>query len=322
MRMPPPYHPPWWLPDPHSQTLWPLLQAPPRPALRRESRDTPDGDFIDFDWLSGGADDAPLLLIFHGLEGSSRSHYARVLLQAAAARGWRAVVAHFRGCGGRPNRLARAYHAGDSAEIDWIVGEVQPSAAAAPLFLAGVSLGGNAMLKWLGEQGSAAGKRVRAAAAICAPLDLTLSGAALDRGLNRAYTWHFLRSLKPKALAKCAAFGGRFDAPRIAQARTLHEFDDAYTAPAHGFAGVDDYWRRASSRALLQDIEVPTLLLHADNDPFVPVAALPQQAELPAAVLAERTPGGGHVGFVTAAGDTPGRSWLSERLLAHFDLHA
>lgn len=323
MSMPPPYRPPWWLPDPHSQTLWPLLQAPALPALRRERRDTPDGDFIELDWLAGGADSAPLLLVFHGLEGSSRSPYARVLLQAAAQRGWRAVVAHFRGCGGNPNRLARAYHAGDSAEIDWIVGELQGSAGTAPLLLAGVSLGGNAMLKWLGEAGSAAVERVRAAAAICAPLDLTISGAALDRGFNRVYTWHFLRSLKPKALAKCAAFGGRFDAPRIAHASSLRDFDDAYTAPAHGFAGVDDYWRRASSRPLLRDIEVPTLLLNADNDPFVPLAALPQEAELSAAVVAERTAGGGHVGFTSApAEDAPGsRYWLGERVLAHFDLH-
>lgn len=317
-----PFKPAAWLPDPHSQTLWPLLQRPPAPAFRRERRDTPDADFIELDWLASTdrKADTPLLALFHGLEGSSRSHYARTLMNATAARGWRGVVVHFRGCSGPPNRLARAYHAGDSAEIDWILRALHQQAGAAPLFAAGVSLGGNALLKWLGEQGSDARACVRAAAAICAPLDLAISGAALDQGFNRLYTWHFLRTLKPKALAKCAAWGGHFDAPRIAQTRTLREFDDAYTAPAHGFAGVDDYWRRASARPLLAGIEVPSLLLNADNDPFVPLAALPAASELSAAIVAERSTGGGHVGF-TSEGPESGR-WLGERVLNHFELHA
>lgn len=313
----PAYHAPWWLPDPHSQTLWPLLEKQAIAPYRRERWDTPDADFIDLDWLAGGDDEAPLVLLFHGLEGSSHSHYARTLMHAVRARGWRGVVAHFRGCSGSANRLARAYHAGDSAEIDWIVERMQGRAGRAPLFIVGVSLGGNALLKWLGEHGAEACSKTRAAAAVCASLDLPQCGAALDRGVNRVYTWHFLRTLKRKALAKCSAFGGHFDAPRIAQATTLHAFDDAYTAPAHGFTDVDDYWRRASARPLLGAIAAPTLLLHANNDPFVPPAAVPAANELSAQISVERSAGGGHVGFV--GGRFPGtQHWLGERVLAHF----
>lgn len=334
---PPPYRAPWWLPGGHLQTILPLARKAALPAYRRERWDTRDGDFIELDWAAPAgtasaspmrlappqpaalqADPAPLFVLFHGLEGSSHSHYARTLMQAATARGWRGVVPHFRGCSGTPNRLPRAYHSGDSDEIDWILRRLQQVAGGAPMFAAGVSLGGNALLKWLGERGTTAREVVAAAAAICAPLDLTLSGRALGEGFNRVYTRHFLVTLRAKALAKCEHHPGRFDAIRIASARSLAEFDDAYTAPAHGFAGVDDYWRRASARPWLGGIEVPTLVLNAANDPFVPARALPDVQSLPTAVRFDCPEQGGHVGFL--GGAWPGsQDWLAGRVLAHFD---
>lgn len=314
-----PFQSPAWLPGGHAQTIWPLARKGTLPPLRRERWDTPDGDFIDLDWLARSTDaERPLVVLFHGLEGSSGSHYARALLRALAVRGWRGVVPHFRGCSGEANRLARAYHSGDSAEIDWILRGLAPLAGSAPLFAAGVSLGGNALLKWLGEREHEAGTLLAGAAAICPPLDLTISGHALGRGFNRLYSAHFLLTLRAKALAKHARDPGLFDATRVRRARSLYDFDDAYTGPVHGFAGADDYWRRASSKPWLRAIRVPTLLLNAVNDPFVPPAALPRPEELAAAVCLECPPQGGHVGFL--GGAFPGHiGWLPERLLQHFD---
>ncbi|MEO8717554.1 MAG: alpha/beta fold hydrolase, partial [Burkholderiales bacterium] len=260
-----PYRAPWWLPGGHLQTLYSALAPTPRVVWRRERWDTPDRDFIDLDWAGGP--DGPLLALFHGLEGSSSSRYARTIASQAMARGWRCVVPHFRGCSGAGNRLPRAYHSGDSAEVDWILRRLRPE------YAAGVSLGGNALLKWLGEQGPAAAPLVRRAAAVSAPIDLAASGLALGRGLNRAlYARHFLVTLKPKAIAKIARHGLALDAARIARARSLHEYDDLVTAPLHGFRDADDYWARASSGPWLEHIRVPTLVLNARNDPFLPRA--------------------------------------------------
>jgi len=313
-----PYRSPLWLPGCHLQTIWPLLRKPPLPPYRRQRWETPDGDFIDLDWLPDRPR-APLLVLFHGLEGSSRSHYARSIMQAAMARGWNGVVPHFRGCSGEPNRLLRAYHSGDSAEIGWILARLADRADGAPLLAAGVSLGGNALLKWLGEHPRQTRGCVTAAMAICPPLDLAISGHALAQGFNRLYTRHFLATLKQKALAKIAAHPGRFDRQRVRHARTLYEFDDAFTGPVHGFSGADDYWARASARPWLAGIERPTLLLLADNDPFVPRAAWPQPGSLSERVRLEITRGGGHVGF--PQGPPPGRQdWLGRHAIRHLDV--
>ena len=315
----PPYAAPRWLPGGHAQTIWPLLRKGPLPAYRRERWDTPDGDFIDLDWLAGAPSRfaAPLVVLFHGLEGSSRSHYARTLMRAAQERGWRGVVVHFRGCSGTPNRLSRAYHSGDAAEIDWILRRLRGAVPAAPLFAAGVSLGANALLKWLGEQGAAASAVVNAAAGVSAPLDLAAANAALAHGFGRVYARHFLRTLIPAALAKLARFPGLFDPERARAACTLYDFDDAVTAPLHGFRGAADYYARASARQYLRGIAVPTLVLNARNDPFLPAAALPAAADIAAAVTLELTDQGGHVGYV--GGAFPGTlNWMPERLLEHF----
>lgn len=312
----PPYRPPAWLPGGHAQTLYPLLIKPALPAYRRERWDTPDGDFIDVDWIDAALA-APLLVLFHGLEGSSASHYATALMAAVQGAGWAGAVVHFRGCSGVPNRLPRAYHSGDSAEIDWVLRRLRAQFPARRLYATGVSLGGNALLKWLGEQELAAGAVVDAAAAVSAPLDLTACGHHLGRGFNRIYTRHFLHSLKQGAAKRLARFPGLFDGARMARSRNLFEFDDVVTAPLHGFHDADDYWRRASAKPLLRGIRVPTLLLNALNDPFLPVSALPRADEVGAAVRQETPRDGGHVGFVS--GRWPGRlDWLPRRLLAFF----
>ncbi len=311
-----PYRAPKWLPGGHAQTIYPILIKAAPPAYRRERWPTPDGDFIDLDWIDGDAG-APLVVLFHGLEGSSASHYAVAVMSLLRQRGWNGVVPHFRGCSGVPNRLPRAYHSGDSDEIDWILRRLRDQFPRRTIFAAGVSLGGNALLKWLGEKEEAAGAVVTAAAAVSAPLDLTLSGHHLGRGFNRVYTQHFLATLRDVAADKLARFPGIFDHERLKRVRNLYDFDDLVTGPLHGFDGADDYWRRASAKPLLRGIRVPILLLNARNDPFLPAHGLPQANELSPSVTAEFPHEGGHVGFVT--GSLPGRlDWLPQRLLHFF----
>ena len=312
-----PYRAPWWLPGGNLQTLYaPLLGRRERVRLERERWTTPDGDFVDIDRLAGDAR-APLVVLFHGLEGSSRSHYALALMRSLARRGWRGAVAHFRGCSGEPNWLPRAYHSGDSAEIDWMLRRFRAEAGAAPLFAAGVSLGGNALLKWLGEQGGAARTVVAAAAAVSAPLDLMASGDALGRGFNLVYTRAFLATLRSKSAAKLAQHPGIYDRAALARTRTLREFDDVVTAPLHGFRDTDDYWTRSSSKPWLSRVGVRTLLINARNDPFLPARALPSAAQVSAAVQCDFPAQGGHAGFVTGA--FPGRiDWPARRIISFF----
>jgi len=312
----PAYSAPRWLRGGHAQTIWPLVRKPPLPAYRRRRWQTPDGDFVDLDWIEAPSD-RPLVALFHGLEGSSGSHYARSLMTVCRQAGWAGVTINFRGCSGELNRLPRAYHSGDSAEIDWILRRLRAEwTAAAPLFAAGVSLGANALLKWLGEQGGAA-DFVAGAAGVSAPLDLAAANRALSTGFNLVYARHFLRTLVPTALTKLARHPGLLDAARIKAARTLKDFDDAVTAPLHGFRDAADYYARSSAKAYLAGIRVPTLLLNARNDPFLPAAALPDAAGLPASLRPEFPAQGGHVGFVH--GDFPGHlSWLPLRLMTHF----
>lgn len=289
------------------------------PCYRRERWEAPDGDFVDVDFLDN-AGSAPVLVLFHGLEGSSASHYSVAFAREAARRGWRFAVPHFRGCSGEMNRLPRAYHSGDSEEIAWLLARFQLAAGGAPVFAAGISLGGNALLKWLGERAEGAGACVSAAAAICAPLDLRLSGDALGAGFNLFYTRLFLATMKSKSAAKLARHQGIFDGAAMLRSRTLREFDNAVTAPLHGFRDTDDYWARASARPLLSRIAVPTLMINALDDPFVPIAALPDVRTLPACVTTDFPPHGGHVGFVSGA--FPGTfDWLPRRVCRYFEFH-
>jgi predicted alpha/beta-fold hydrolase len=312
------YQAPWWLVGGHLQTIYPAkCIAKPPVVFRRERWDTPCGfDFIDVDFVD--ADPAPtstpFVLLFHGLEGSSDSHYARALMAAVCARGWHGAIPHFRGCSGEANRAPRFYHSGDSEELDWIIRRLRQRFSG-PLYVAGVSLGGNALLRWLGEQEHGA-HIVDAAAAVSAPLDLAAGGAALSNGFNRVYTRMFLQTLKPKALAKLEHFPGLFDRARLLAANDLYAFDNVVTAPLHGFRDTDDYWHRASAKHVLHAITVPTLVLNARNDPFLPGHHLPTGAA--PAVTLEYPATGGHVGF--PAGPFPGRlDWLPQRILRFFD---
>jgi uncharacterized protein len=313
------YRAPSWLPGGHAQTLWPLLIKPQPLPLRRERWATPDGDFIDVDHLDGPPG-SPLLVLFHGLEGSSRSHYAIATARACQQAGWRFVLPHFRGCSGELNRRPRAYHSGDSTEIDWILRRLLAADGGRPLHAAGVSLGGNALLKWAGERGASATEVVSGVAAVCPPLDLAACGHHLANGFNRLYTQHFLATLKARSADRLALFPGLFDESRMRGASNLFQFDDVVTGPIHGFAGADDYWARSSAKPWLAAIEVPALVINPKNDPSLPARHLPRPSEVGPRVRLEQPADGGHVGFVS--GSFPGNlDWLPQRLL-HFFLSA
>lgn len=312
------YSAPPWLPGGHLQTLYPtLFLRGPQPAYRRERWELDDGDFLDADWVDDPAD-APLVVLFHGLEGSSNSSYARSLMHALRQCGWRGVAVNFRGCSGEANRLPRAYFAGDSTEIENVFVRLRSRFPHARLHAAGISLGGNALLKWLGEAGNAAARYLASAAAISAPLDMNAAGTALDQGFNRrVYTAYFLATLKRKSLAKAARFPGLLDVDAIRAAGTFREFDTAVTARLHGFRDAEDYWTRASSKPMLAHIAVPTLVLNAQNDPFLPASALPRASEVSPSVSLLQPATGGHVGF--PGGGFPGHiDWLPGRILSFF----
>jgi predicted alpha/beta-fold hydrolase len=239
----------------------------------------------------------PLLVVFHGLEGSSASHYAEAFADVARGRGWHCAVPHFRGCSGELNLAPRAYHSGDFAEIDWILRRFA-ARHAGPILAVGISLGGNALMRWAAELGTEAPQLVAGVASVCSPLDLAASGWAISRGFNRqVYTRMFLRTMVPKALRKLEQHPGLFDRQRLLAARDLHEFDNVFTAPVHGFKDADDYWMRASAKPHLHRVAVPALLLNALNDPFVPAASLPLAGDVSGHVTLWRPAQGGHVGF-------------------------
>ena len=283
--------------------------------MRRERWDTPDGDFIDVDFTQGEPD-KPLLVLFHGLEGSSKSHYAKALMQHISSLGWSGAIPHFRGCSGELNRAPRFYHSGDATEINWVLRRIKAHAIrrnATHFFASGVSLGGNALLRWLGESAEDAGF-IDAACAISAPLDLAAGGAALSRGINMIYTRAFLRTLKPKCLQKLTQFPDLFDRDSLLAARDLYEFDNVVTAPLHGYRNTNDYWDRASGKHILPTITVPTLVLNARNDPFMPAQYLPHAASKAVTLAYPAT--GGHVGF--ASGSLPGKlDWLPQRIVSY-----
>lgn len=316
------YAAPSWLPGGNAQTIYPYLAKPVQVAIyRRERWELDDGDFVDIDWMDGSID-KPLVVIFHGLEGGSCSHYVISMMNELQKKKWRGAVIHFRGCSGEPNRLPRAYHAGDSEEINWMLHRIyqqnQLQNFSQPLYAIGVSLGGNALLKWLGEKGKMAHQIVSAAATVSVPLDLTAAGTALNAGFNKLYTRHFLNTLKHKALEKLGQHPGLFDARAVAACNTLYQFDNLVTAPLHGFRNTDEYWQQSSSKPWLKYIHAPTLVINARNDPFMPASALPAQHEVSAAVTLEFPEEGGHAGFIHAP--FPGKlNWLPKRILGFFD---
>ena len=306
------YRAPQWLPGGHAQTIWPALYARRRWGqalpLQRERWLTPDGDFVDVDKQHASHASRPLVVLFHGLEGSSQSHYAQAFADWAAQHDVNFALPHFRGCSGELNHAPRAYHSGDHQEVDWLLQRLRhehQQRGGQSLLAAGVSLGGNALMRWAAEHGLQAKLKADAVASVCSPLDLAQSGQAIGQGFNRqVYTRMFLRTMKPKALAKLTQHPGLFDRQRLMAARDLYEFDNVFTAPLHGFQNTDDYWARASAKPLMKNIAIPALALNALNDPFVPAHSLPQPSDVSASVTLWQPAQGGHVGF--AQGGWPG----------------
>jgi len=320
----PHFDPPWWLRSRHAQTIGgKFLRRDPGISLRRERIETPDGDFIDLDFAAptdparpgspapgAGASDldrAPTVLVLHGLEGSARRSYMLLTYWELLRRGLRPVGLNFRSCSGEPNRLPRFYHSGDTGDLRLALDYIAARSPGGIRGAIGFSLGGNVLLKFLGEEGDAARQRLDAAVAISVPFDLAVGADTLERGvMGRVYTEYFLRSLRAKIRAKLSIIPPGIDAAAALRARTLRAFDDAVTAPIHGFNDAAEYYHLSSSARYLESIRVPTLLIHAEDDPFLPSAAIPRQAIarnsnlIPA--ISRR---GGHVGFIRGTPRTP-----------------
>ncbi|MEP6618065.1 MAG: hydrolase [bacterium] len=322
------YTPAWWVPGPHLQTLWGrLARRLPVDATRAERWATPDGDHIELrrlDPSSAEGAEGPRLVILHGLEGTIRSHYLRGLLAQAALRGWAADALIFRGCNGEMNLARRMYHSGETSDIDFVVRRLIRERPTQPLVVVGISLGGNVLLKWLGERGADLPPQVRAAVAISVPFDLERGSRHIEHGFSRVYTRHFLRSLRTKATAKLTQYPGLFSSDALASARTLYDFDDAVTAPVHGFRSAHDYYQQSSSVRYLHDIRRPTLLISSFDDPFLPHQVLEEVslvAKSNAFLVPEFWPKGGHVGFVSGRRPLSARFYAEERAL-EFLAHA
>jgi len=322
------YTPAWWVPGAHLQTLWgKLVRRAPRVETRAERWTTPDADTLEIRRLAASGEaaaTAPRLLILHGLEGTIRSHYILGLLDQARRRGWTADVLIFRGCNGELPRARRFYHSGETSDLDFVVERLTQTDPDRPLVLAGVSLGGNVLLKWLGERGDDLPSQVRAAAAVSVPFDLARGSRRIERGFSRLYTLHFLRTLRRKALAKLAEEPDLFSEDALREARTLTGFDDAVTAPVHGFASAADYYERSSARHFLGGIRRPTLLLSAYDDPFLPSDVLDDVAVVAEGnrfIDVEFHRHGGHVGFVS--GRVPWRPvyYAEQRVVEYLSGH-
>jgi len=297
-----PYRAAWWIPGAHAHTLWGKLVPRPCDAVTRTERwETPDGDFLELERLDA-PEDRPRLIVLHGLEGSARSHYARGLLHEAARRRWAADVLIFRSCGRELNRLPQCYHSGDTRDLDFLVQTLSSAQPQRPLVVVGVSLGGNVLLKWLGERGRTLPSQVKAAAAISVPYDLARSSRRVGHGFSRVYEAWFLRSLRQKARAKERRFPDAVRRRAIARAHSLYAFDDGVTAPLHGFRDAADYYGQCSAIRFIAGIRVPTLLLSARDDPFLPCDVLDDVSRIAhdnPALHTEFVNRGGHVGFVS-----------------------
>ena len=305
------FQPAWWCRGPHAQTLWArLLRRTPRISYWRERLELPDGDFIDLDWSENGS--GPIVIILHGLEGSSASPYARGIMRAIERRGWRGVVMHFRGCSGEPNRLARSYHSGDTEDLAYFIHTLRRREPRTPLAAIGFSLGGNVLLKWLGKTGPAV--PLRAAVAVSVPYVLHCAAERLNRGFSRLYQWRLMRSLCRTVIEKRRNIELPLKIQNLSTLKSFRDFDEHVTAPLHGFDGADHYYSVSSARQYLKGITVPTLLLHARDDPFMTETAIPLKNELSETVTLEVSPHGGHVGFVMGTWPWQARYWLEERI--------
>lgn len=312
------YLAPRWLPGGHGQTIYPALLAPrPSVMLRRERWFTPDNDFIDLDFTPAPARPGHLLILFHGLEGSSASHYAQAAMRACIAQGWQGVVPHFRSCSGELNHAPHTYHSGDTRDIDFVLRTLARLYPGVQRHALGVSLGGNALVKWLGEQGSAANQWVHSAASFCPPQDLQAGAEALSRGFNLVYMRNFLRTLKTKALAKLEQHPGLMERDKILGSRNFFDFDEHVTARINGFDSCYDYWQKSSCKPFLSAVRTPLLLVNALNDPFLPAGALARPDQVSQDVHLYYPEHGGHVGFLQ--GKFPGKlDWIPATAMSFF----
>ena len=326
--MNPTFKPAWWLPGPHLQTLWnSLCRKPPQLHRRRERLWLEDGDFLDLDWHGPHSAEAPLVLVLHGLTGSSSSHYVLGLQQALTTRGWASVALNWRGCSGEPNLLARGYHSGASDDLAETVRHLRAQRPLTPLYVVGYSLGGNVLLKYLGETGD--DSQVQAAAAVSVPFRLDQCADRLGLGFSRVYQAHFMKQMVAYVKTKQRLFAHKGMADRLSTLdqlgaldgmRTFWDFDDRITAPLHGFKGAQDYYTHSSSRYFLARIATPTLIIQATDDPFVFRHSLPESAELSPHIELELHAHGGHVGFIDGSLRKPGYylerripQWLAAR---------
>ena len=317
------YQAPSWLPGAHAQTVYPAIFAPKPPVnYARLRMDLPDQDFVDIDFLNAlpaQGDQRPFIALFHGLEGDSSSHYARALMTEIASAGLRGAVVHWRGCSGSPNRLARSYHSGESGDIDSALHFLSRTLGPkTPLFAVGVSLGGNALLKWLGEAHRTT-DIIGGACAVSAPHDLEAGADMLASGVSRLYTHNFMSTLKAKSLKKLESFAMPYTRAEVMACNNFHRFDDVVTARVHGYKSAQDYWTRSSCKQFMATIKRPTLVINAINDPFLPRSALARQHEVSNHVTLEYPATGGHVGFLSSP--APGHhGWIPRRALSFFGL--
>lgn len=307
------FNPAWWLRGRHAQTLWPTLGRQRVPLeLTRERLELPDGDFLDLDWT--GRTVGPIVVVFHGLMGSIESPYARGILRRIHERGWRGLFVHFRSCSGEPNRKDRFYHSGDTADMAFVIEELGRREPEAPIAAVGYSLGGNALLKWLGETGG--DNPLAAAVAVSVPFNLQSVADTIHQGFSRTYEKHLIDRLCASVRAKIGREG--YDMPvtesELARLKTFWDFDEAVTAPLHGFKDARDYYVTCSARQFLPAIRRPALILHAKDDPFMTPDVIPQEPELSESTQMELSERGGHVGFIHGAFPWTTRYWLEERI--------
>lgn len=314
-----PFRAPWFARNPHVQTLWGKFIGPETPLdVRHETWQTPDGDDVTVIRAESERSGAPRFVLFHGLEGTERSHYVTSLFRAVVARGWAADMMLWRSCGGMNNRAARFYHSGETGDAGWFLQRLAEMYPAAPLVACGVSLGGNVLTKLIGDAMQLLPPTLVAAAAVSVPFDLERGSRHIGTGFSRMYEQWFLRSLRAKALEKASRYPELFPRPSvIASIRSLWEFDDLITGPLHGFAGASDYYTRSSAIHFVQGARVPLLLLSAVDDPFLPCDVLDEvqrRASSNALVHTEFVSHGGHVGFITGKSLAQSRSYLAERV--------
>ena len=307
------FRPAWWLKNNHLQTIWPaLFRRPKKIPLQWQTFDTGDGDFIDLVWTQ--ANNGPIIILLHGLEGSIRSHYISGMLHRIETRGWQGVLMHFRGCSGRHNKLQCSYHSGETGDLRRLIQHLRQRHPERDLAVIGYSLGGNVLLKYLGEEKHRS--TLKAAVAVSVPFELAKGSARLGQGISRLYQRRFIKSLTDKMRSKFQDRQVPFDLGQLDKWHTLPLFDHYVTARLHGFEGADDYYTKCSSRQFLPSIKTPTLIIHAADDPFIPAAAIPSPPELSPQVTLELTHAGGHVGFISGTSPFKPDYWLEKRIPA------